>query len=290
MISRLTGAVVRAILILVLVATPSVVTQSVTPETAEVVALVGLFAALLILIEYAASYPSLIEFRDAQPFNRIRFLSLFVMVFLLSVVCMDQPDPAILARLVGFVGHEVAQALDFPFSPVRLVLLMMPTDTDPQHLQMIRTTAGLAYFIALATLLVFVVLLRWYGWPTRRGSFNVWVNLPTFDPTSGSDVVDRLNRDAVANVALGFLLPFVIPALVRSASIIFEPVTLASPHTLIWTMTIWASLPVTLMMRGIAMNRIAVMIVERRRDNARAALGEIDETRLQPLHAEVYRG
>ncbi|MEI4484706.1 hypothetical protein V8J36_00755 [Frigidibacter sp. MR17.14] len=290
MISRLTGAAVRAVLVLILIATPSVVTQSVLPDTAEVVALVGLFAAAMVFLEYASTYPSLIEFRDARPFNRIRFLSLFVMVFLLSVVCMNRTDPAIFARLVTFLGREVAGALDFPFSPVRLVLLMLPEDTDARHLDLIRTTAGLAYFIALATLFCFIVVLRWYGWPHRKGSFNVWINLPTFDPTSGGDVVERLNRDAIGNVVLGFVLPFIIPALVRSTSIVFEPVTLASPHTLIWTMTLWASLPVTLIMRGIAMNRIASMIAERRRHNAQAAVGGSDEREMPMATPEVFRG
>ena len=29
------------------------------------------------------------------------------------------------------------------------------------------------------------------------GSFNVWINLPTFDPTTGGDVVERLERDVI---------------------------------------------------------------------------------------------
>ena len=74
-------------------------------------------------------------------------------------------------------------------------------------------------------------------WPNRRRAFNVWVNLPTFDPTAGVDVVQRLNRDARINIALGFLLPFLTPAVVKIASTGFEPLALTSPQTLIWTMT-----------------------------------------------------
>lgn len=51
----------------------------------------------------------------------------------------------------------------------------------------------------------------------QNGSFNVWTNLPTFDPTGGGDVVGRLNRDANLYVALGFLLPFLIPAFMKVA-------------------------------------------------------------------------
>ncbi|MFZ1725842.1 MAG: hypothetical protein WAU13_04190, partial [Albidovulum sp.] len=99
----------------------------------------------------------------------------------------------------------------------------------------------------------------------------VWINLPTFDPTTGGDVVDRLQRDARFNIALGFLLPFLIPAAVKLAALAFVPVTLESPQTLIWTMTAWAFLPASLFMRGIAMGRIAGMIAEKRRQNNSSA-------------------
>ena len=273
LISRLTGAIVRAMLVVVMIATPSVVTQSVSQDTAEVVALVALFAAALTFFEYASTYPGLVEFRDAPPFNRIRFLSLFLTVFLLSVVCRGTQDPAILAKLITYLGGHVADVLDFPYSPVRLVTLMLPEETSVSHLALVRNTAGLAYFISLVTLVVFIVAIRGFGWPSAEGSFNVWINLPTFDPTTGGDVVERLNRDAMANVALGFALPFVIPAVVKSAAMMFEPVTLASEHTLIWTMTTWSFLPLSLLMRGIAMGRVAAMITARRKMHAQMVAG-----------------
>ena len=102
------------------------------------------------------------------------------------------------------------------------------------------------------------------SWPGRHATFNVWVNLPTFEPTAGGDIVDRLERDARGNLALGFLLPFLIPAVVSLASVGFKPLTLTSPQTLIWTMTAWAFLPASLLMRGIAMLRIATMIRQKR--------------------------
>ncbi len=88
-------------------------------------------------------------------------------------------------------------------------------------------------------------------------------------------MVDRLSRDARFNIALGFLLPFLIPAAVKLAALAFSPVTLESPQTLIWTMTAWAFLPASLFMRGIAMGRIAGMIAEKRRQNNSAADAEL---------------
>lgn len=267
MISQLTGALVRAVLVMVLIATPSLMLPHVSNDTTQIVALVALFAAALTFFEYASTYPGLVEFRDAPPFNRLRFLSLFITVILLSTIVRGQTEPTTLTEFIAALGDKLGEVIDVPYSPVRLVVLMLPEDMSTRHLIMVRTTAGIAYMISMLTLILFVVVMRMIGWPSRIGTFNVWINLPTFDPTTGGDVVDRLQRDARFNIALGFLLPFLIPAAVKLASLAFSPVTLESPQTLIWTMTAWAFLPASLFMRGIAMGRIAGMIEAKRRQN-----------------------
>jgi len=123
---------------------------------------------------------------------------------------------------------------------------------------------------------IFVIALKIFGGPASNGTFNVWVNLPTFDPTIGGDVVARLERDARVNLALGFLLPFLVPAVVKAASSSFGEVTLSTPQTLIWMVSAWAFLPASLFMRGIAMHRVAEMIREKRRQN------DALQSRLQP--------
>nr|WP_246531784.1 MULTISPECIES: hypothetical protein [Pseudohalocynthiibacter] len=252
-------------MVALLIATPSLLLPSSSPETTQIVTLIALFSAALVIFEYASVYPSLIEFRDAPPFNRVRFMSLFVTVFLLSVISRGQIEPTNLTQFVQAVGGLIGYAIDFPYSPVRLVLQMFPTDTSADNIFMVRTAAGLAYLISLITLTIFIIILRLQGWPVQGRSFNVWVNLPTFDPTAGGDVVVRLIRDARLNIILGFVLPFLTPVVVSSASTLFTPVTVGSPQTLIWTVSAWAFLPASLFMRGIAMHRIAEMIREQRR-------------------------
>jgi hypothetical protein len=66
------------------------------------------------------------------------------------------------------------------------------------------------------------------------GAFNVRINLPAFDPTPDGDVVDRLDRDARVNIALGVLLPFLILAVVQAGSNGFEPLSFTLPQTVIW--------------------------------------------------------
>jgi len=99
--------------------------------------------------------------------------------------------------------------------------------------------------------------------------------MPLFDPTAGGDVLHRLHRDARINIALGFLLPFMIPAVVKAASDLLNPISLDSPQTLIWTMTAWAFLPASMIMRGIAMHRIGEMIRDQRERAYAAVDGEL---------------
>lgn len=265
MINRLVGAALRAFFVILLIATPSLILPGTTTDVAQIVMLVALFGAGLTFFEYASSYPGLVEFRDAPPFNRIRFGSLFVTVLLLSMLVSDGMFPTMTTNAVTVLGATIGQAIDFPYSPVRLVVLMLPADASVEHVHMVRNAAGLAYLISLLTLFSFIVLQRLRQWPLNHGSFNVWINLPTFDPTAGGDVVDRLERDARFNIALGFLLPFLTPAVIKSATSLFGAVSLDGSQTLIWTVAAWAFLPASLFMRGIAMGRIASLITEKRK-------------------------
>ena len=265
MITRLVGATIRAFLVILLIATPSLILPGTSSEITQIVTLIALFGAGLTFFEYASTYPGLVEFRDAPPFNRIRFGSLFLTIFLLSFLVSGTIAPTMMTELVGWIGSTIGRVIDFPYSPVRLVVLMLPPEASVSHVHLVRDAAGLAYLISLFTLAVFLVLQRIHRWPLRRGSFNVWVNLPTFDPTAGGDVVERLERDARFNIALGFLLPFLTPAVIKSATSLFGAVSLESPQTLIWTVAAWAFLPASLFMRGIAMGRIATMITEKRK-------------------------
>jgi len=264
-ISRLTGAVLRAMLIVLLVATPSLLLPGISADGKQIVALVAIFGAALTIFEYASTYPGLVEFRDAPPFNRIRFVSLFLTIFLLTVICRGTVEPTTLTQFVQAIGALIGFAIDFPYSPVRLVILMLPENTSYGHIALVRTAAGMSYLISLVTLAVFLIILRLADWPSQSGTFNVWVNLPTFDPTAGKDVVQRLERDARFNIALGFLLPFLTPAAVKLAANLFGSVTLENPQTLVWTVAAWAFLPASLFMRGIAMGRVAEMIAAKRK-------------------------
>jgi hypothetical protein len=141
---------------------------------------------------------------------------------------------------------------------------MLEPGGDGAYSQLVLSLAGLAYTISLVTIALFLLLLFQTRWPSHRKPFNVWINLPTFDPTAGGDVVAQLSQDARINGSLGFLLPFLMPLVVYLISVIWKPVTLVTPQSLIWTVTAWSVLSTNLLMRGVAMARIAAMIQNKR--------------------------
>jgi hypothetical protein len=277
--SRALAATVRAFLVMILIVTPTVILPGIGTDTKQIVALVALFGGALVFFEYNAVYPSLIEFRDGAPYNRIRYLMLLAIVVVLSSIVADLEDSTTVSRLFHAVGLLIGESLDFPYSPVRLASYMLDANATSAEIVQVKVAAATAYLISLFSLALFVIVLKLVGWPNTKTAFNVWVNLPTFEPTAGGDVVDRLVRDSHANLAVGFLLPFVIPAFVAVLTTGIPAETLTSPQTLIWSMALWAYMPAALIMRAVAMARIADMIRIKRAAKL-AVLGAIEPSKL----------
>ena len=69
----------------------------------------------------------------------------------------------------------------------------------------------------------------------------------------------------IAVLAIGFLLPFLIPAVVKATYALLNPISLQNPQTIIWSLSAWAFIPASMIMRGLAMRRVASMIADKRR-------------------------
>ncbi len=263
--SQLLGALMRAITVLIVICTPSLLIPGTSPETTQIVTLIGLFAGAFVFSEYASTYPGLIEFRDAPPFNRVRLISLFITLFLLSIVVSTGTEVTTLSLVINATGLVIGRALEFPFSPISFILSQLPSDITPHQRGTVEIMAGLATLVGLVSLTIFAILVRLQQWPNRHAAFNVWVNLPTFDPTTGGDIVARLVRDSRINIILGFCLPYFTPVLMKVGTQHLDMAILESPQTMVWIITLWTFMSVSLFMRGMAMARVADMIDERRR-------------------------
>lgn len=259
------GAVLRAFLVAILVIVPAILTPTTAPETAQIVLLLAIFAAGVVFAEYSSAYPGLIEFRFAAPFNRTRFLLLALMAVLLALLLRNESQPGAVSDGVQRLALACARIFDFGLNPVGLLVRALPETLPAEHLAMVQQGASLALVLGLTTVLGFVAAIRLNVWPMGNGPFNVWINLPTFDPTAGNDVVLRLLRQARINIALGIVLPFLLPGLVVASALLVQPMTLQSPMGFVWGIVLWAYVPVSLMMRGVAMIRVARMIRGNRR-------------------------
>jgi hypothetical protein len=261
----ISGAVGRAVLVGLAVLLPALLVPAMAPDVAQILLVLALFAGAVVFMEYASAYPALVEFRFAAPFNRTRFALLSLTVLMLSLLLRAQDIAGPLPQLVAGIAAACGQMADFPFSPVRLLLNALPHGVPLDLLLLVRDGAALALVLALTTIAGFVVAIRLNVWPMGQGPFNVWINLPTFDPTAGNDVVLRLQRHARVNVSLGILMPFLLPGLVMVSALMAQPVTFASPVSFVWGIALWAFVPAALVMRGVAMARVARMIRANRR-------------------------
>ena len=262
--SRFFGAIVRAFLVMAMVAMPTVLLIEVSADTQQMVTFAALLLGVITFAEYNATFPSLIEFRDAAPLNRLRYAMLATTLAALSLAApatILSPD---LQKLAAHVASTVGAAMDFPFSPARLVMQLVGEKVDASRLDILRNAAGLAYLIGLSWLALFGLIVRIGGWPNARKPLNLWINLPMFDPTAGRDVVLRLGRDGRINIALGFILPFIVPVAVKLMFGHADVLETAPLHSLIWMIALWAFLPASLILRGIALLRIAELIVQTR--------------------------
>jgi hypothetical protein len=259
-------------MVVMLVVMPALFLPRESHDNLQIVVLFAIFAAVFTIAEYSTVSPSVIEFREAPPFNRVRFSTLFATVLCLSMVFRGYVNPSATTEIFQQSGASIGAAIDFPYSPVRLMVLMLPQDAPPEIVSRVRDAAGLSYMISAFAIMWFVVLLRLRQWPQREGPFNVWVNLPTFN-SAGGDVVERLERDGRINVILGFLLPFLVPAVLKVFASLGAPVHLDDMHTLLWMVAAWAFLPASILMRGVALSRVAQMIrMQRQAASERVAI------------------
>lgn len=268
MFSRFLGAVFRAIWVIVLISIPSYLLSTQTVDSALLTSFASVCCGVLIFAEYNARAPSFIEFRDAAPVNRIRFITGLAMIFVLTMSQRHAIAPTTLTGLSHLITYKVGMLMDFPYSPVRLFQLATPAASTDEARQIITHMAGLAYAVSIIGVLVLAAALYFSGWPTNGRSFNMWVNLPTFEPVANGDSMGRLNRDATMSMVAGFLMPFALPALAHFMGALDVPVDGMSPHARVWLVWVWAFWPVSLFMRGVAIMFVVRSIAAQRESGA----------------------
>ncbi|MXU64600.1 hypothetical protein [Oceanomicrobium pacificus] len=260
MFKRLPGAFARAVLVVIVLSMPAFLLPDISRAAQEISLIIGGIVAAFTLFEYASTHPGLVDFRFAPPYNRIRFFTFSLQVLLLVFLAratmeLDPFSPDIIA-----FADWCASLLNFPLSPVNIAVAMVGDDGDADFRLLIERAAALSYAVAFSSMIFFALVLWLFKWPVGRDNFNLWVNLPTFEPASGHDVERRLNRDGMINILVGIGLPYVIPAFVSRASGWFDPSVLDNSQPLIWGCTIWSFLPASLVIRGAALLKVGYLV------------------------------
>ena len=260
MFKRLLGAFFRAMLVLVVVAAPAFLLPNVSQAAQEISLIIGGIAGAFTLFEYASSHPGLVDFRFAPPYNRVRFATFAVQVISLVFLCRatsgaDPFSPNVLAY-----ADKAVALMNLPLSPVRVAVEMVGEGASEAFQTLLGRAAAISFTVAFASFIFFAITLWLFKWPVGRDNFNLWVNLPTFEPSSGRDVERRLFRDGTANILIGIGLPFIIPVLASRSGGWFDPSVLENYQPLIWGTALWAFMPASLIIRGAALIKVGWLV------------------------------
>ena len=272
MIAHSSRVPLRAFLVVATIVAPVLILPPDGAGATDAVVLTALFAAAFTVAEYAARSPGLVDFRDAPPYNRIRF-AVLAAALLAGSAATGAATP--LGDLVAALGLLVAQAADGSVSPMRVLLAVLPDDAPPELVRAVRASAGLALGAVALGVASFALVLRLTGWPGEQAGCNLCVNLPTFDMGAEGDLAARLRRDGTANLALGIATPYLTPPLGAAIGAAHGLSISGNAFVLLWVTVLWAFIPASLLLRGIALRRLAA-VVAARRDAANPTAGSLE--------------
>lgn len=259
-LGRFIGALFRAVLVLAIVAAPAFLLPNVSTAAQEISLIVGAIAGAFTLFEYASSHPGLIDFRFAPPYNRMRYATFVVMVVSLIFLCRASAGNDPIGLRIIDLADQASVFVDVPLSPVRIAVALIGEGGSDEFQLLLLRASSVSFVIAFAAFLFFAIMLWVFRWPVNRDNFNLWINLPTFEPSSGRDVERRLYRDGVANILIGIGLPFMIPVIASRSGGWFDPSVLQNYQPLIWGCAIWAFLPASLIIRGSALIKLGWLV------------------------------
>ncbi|SES75561.1 hypothetical protein SAMN05216200_103372 [Oceanicella actignis] len=257
---RLPGALIRALLVALVIAAPSLLIPGASASAREVSAIIGLIAGAFVMFEYGAPNPGLVDFRFAPPYNRARFAVFSAALLLLTFYAralagVDSFSPE-LARLALRLGA----LLDFPLSPVRLAVELLADPAAPRQAEALRGAAALGFVTGVIGAAFFGALLWIFPWPMERETFNLWFNMPTLETAYGRDLERRLLRLSVLVTLAGLAAPYLMLIVASKAGGLLDPAALREPLALVWAAALWGAAPPLTVLRGAIILKIALLV------------------------------
>ena len=255
---RLLGAIFRALWVVVVAAIPSLLLPSASQGAVEFALIIGAIIGMFTFFEYGSSTPGFVDFRYAPPYNRFRAFTIAMQVVTITLVCRAVELGLADSVLVNW-AQQAAQMLDFEYSPVsmaidRILLDSRFSDTTAILLVYSITTS---FVVGVGMTLAFALILWVFGWPRDRENFNLWANLPTFQPYDGGSIPRRLRRDAYFNIILGIALIYALPLIPTYGVDWFTVDIFENNQVMVWATTLWVFIVTSLIARASAMLKIA---------------------------------
>lgn len=237
MAKRLGGAVICAGLICAIVIWPLLVLPVHGDHNRPLIMTVALFAGVVIFAEYVARTPSLIEFRHAPPYNSIRFIGFAATLIMVTLAATDgrinniaqPPTWAPVTFYGGYGTNPLSRVVSFGLGAACVMV----------------TSFGISLL---------------FKWPENGQRFNVWENLPMFYVSTSVSKVPALRRHAAISTIWAILSIIAFPLIWYVLDIFFPLTSSVTILSKIWMVTIWAFLPANLIMRAIALWRVAQVV------------------------------
>ncbi|KAB7614513.1 hypothetical protein F9L33_07685 [Amylibacter sp. SFDW26] len=236
---------------------PAFLLFGVSQSSIEFTRILATIVSIFVMYEYGFSSPSLIEFRFAAPYNRIRFLLLSVLVlaptFLVGYTLAG-------ANMVGFlptIADKGIALLDFTYSPFMVVAETLSGENESLQ-------AAFAQAIAFNTIIMFACITSFCVaiylnlWRFGGSGFNMWQNMPTYKSYETKTLQERLMNSAFASLLIACLIPLLGPTVAEVIFVNFAESGQLAPIISIWCIAFWSFFQGVFFMRAAALAKIAI--------------------------------
>ena len=255
---RLFGAIFRALWVVVVATIPSLLLPSASQGAVEFALIIGAIIGMFTFFEYGSTTPGFVDFRYAPPYNRFRAFTIAMQVVTITLVCRAVELGLSDSVLINW-AQQAAQMLDFKYSPVSMAIDSILSDSrfsDTTAILLVYSITT-SFVIGVGMTFAFALILWVFAWPRDRESFNLWANLPTFQPSNEGSIPKRLRRDAYFNIVLGVALIYALPFIPTYG---FDWLTVdifENGQVMVWAATLWVFIATSLIARASAMLKIA---------------------------------
>ncbi|MEM8658176.1 MAG: hypothetical protein AAF813_07170 [Pseudomonadota bacterium] len=250
---------------MLIIASPAFLLPNVSSASQEITLIVAGIAAAFTIFEYASTHPGLIDFRFAPPYNRVRYTIFGVQVLSAVFLCRAEVGFDGFADSYLALADQAVALTNLPFSPVALVSSVVGGQGDPPYQLLVTRAAALSFLVTFLALAGFALFLWIIPWPIGRRDFNLWINLPTFEPGYGRSVERRLYRDGLINIAAGVVLIYILPLIAGPLTTWFNPRAVGDYQGLVWGVTLWAFISGSMVIRGAAILKVSWLVRRTRR-------------------------